>query len=118
MKAVTSTVPPESAVAADVAAGVLAQVPLVNQDTVTVPVGTTLESADGTQQFVVVAEAGNPLFSTGNNGFTMPAFVDTVSLPVKSLASGYATNAIAGSARHSAGRLASATWFTMRWPES
>lgn len=62
-----------------------------------IPVGTTLESADGTQQFVVVAEPGNPLFSTGNNGFTMPAFVASVSLPVKSLASGYATNAIANS---------------------
>jgi uncharacterized phage protein gp47/JayE len=61
-----------------------------------IPVGATMETADGTQDFVVVADSSNALFSPSLNGYTMPAFVTSITVPVQSLASGYATNALAG----------------------
>lgn len=67
-----------------------------SESTPFIPVGATLETADGSQQFAVVGDAGNPLFSTGLNGYTMPAFVASITVPVKSLASGYQTNVAAG----------------------
>ena len=62
-----------------------------------IPVGATMESSDGSQQYVVVADASNPLYSSDPPGFTMPGFVASITVPVKSINSGYATNAIAGS---------------------
>lgn len=62
-----------------------------------IPVGATVETADGTQAYAVVADPGNPIYSTGQFGYTMPAYTTSVTLPVKALAAGYATNAMAGS---------------------
>ena len=61
-----------------------------------VPVGATMETADATQQFIVVADSSNPLFSPVSNGYTMPSFVTSITVPVQSTASGQATNALAG----------------------
>lgn len=61
-----------------------------------IQVGTTVQTADGSQIFSVAADTTNPIFSPSLNGYTMPAMVGAISLPVLALTSGVASNVAAG----------------------
>ena len=61
-----------------------------------VPVGATVQTADGTQTFVVVADAANPAYSTDLNGFSMTQSVATLTVLVTAANAGPAANALAG----------------------
>lgn len=61
-----------------------------------IAVGTTVQTADGTQTFTVIADTGNPLYSAAQNGYTLPAYIASITVKMQSLNAGYATNALAG----------------------
>jgi uncharacterized phage protein gp47/JayE len=61
-----------------------------------VPVGTTVTTSDGSRNFTVVAGAGTPAWSATANGFTLPAGVAAVNVPVVAAVAGSAGNAQAG----------------------
>lgn len=58
-----------------------------------VPVGTAVQSADGTQQYAVIADTTNPAFSPSQNGYVIAAGVGSINTAVQSVNTGAATNA-------------------------
>jgi uncharacterized phage protein gp47/JayE len=62
-----------------------------------IPVGASVQSADGTQVATVVASATNPNFSASLNGYTMPLVATSISVPAANIAGGAAGNVSAGS---------------------
>lgn len=61
-----------------------------------IPVGATVQTADGSQTFAVIEDLGNPLYSSARGGYTMPAFLASITTPVRSINTGVASNALAG----------------------
>jgi uncharacterized phage protein gp47/JayE len=61
-----------------------------------VPVGATVQTADGTQQFAVVADTSNPAYSAALGGFSFTSGASTLTLKVQALNPGPAANAAAG----------------------
>jgi phage-related baseplate assembly protein len=62
-----------------------------------VPVGALVRTADGTQTFVVVADASNPAFSVPQNGYVLASGVATLDVPVQAQLAGSAGNVQAAS---------------------
>ncbi len=60
-----------------------------------VPVGSTVQTADGSQQYVVIADPTNGAYNAGLGGYTLANSVATVNVPVQALAAGSAGNAVA-----------------------
>lgn len=61
-----------------------------------VPVGATIQTADGSQSYTVTADAANPAYSPSAGGYVMSAGTGSVSVPVIAQASGAAANAQIG----------------------
>ena len=61
-----------------------------------VPVGTTVETLDGSQQFIVTTDTTNPAWDALLGGYDLAATVATVTVPVLALVAGSAGNAAAG----------------------
>src|SRR5581483_4813990 len=58
-----------------------------------IPVGTVVQSADGTQQYAVVADTTNPAFDPVQNGYVVAAMTSSVTVAVQAVNTGAATNA-------------------------
>lgn len=58
-----------------------------------VPVGTVIQSADGTQQYAVVADTTNAAYSASQDGYVIEAGVSSVAAAVQAVNTGAATNA-------------------------
>jgi uncharacterized phage protein gp47/JayE len=67
----------------------------VGNNAVTVPVGATVATNDGTQSFAVVAQASNAAWN-GSNGFIIAAGAASVTVPVQAVAPGLAGNVLPG----------------------
>ncbi|MEN7527032.1 baseplate J/gp47 family protein [Cupriavidus sp. DL-D2] len=61
-----------------------------------VPVGATVQTGDGSQQYSVTADATNPAYNGTLGGYVMVASVGSVVVPVVALVAGAAGNAIGG----------------------
>jgi uncharacterized phage protein gp47/JayE len=61
-----------------------------------VPVGTLVQTADGSQIFAVIADDALPTWDAINNGYTIALGVTSVSLPVMSTSAGSSGNVAAG----------------------
>lgn len=72
---------------------------------VLVPVGATVQTADGTQQFTVTIDTTNPAYNAGLGGYVIAAGVGNVTVPVQTLTAGAAGNAVAGSVSVIAGAI-------------
>ncbi len=57
-----------------------------------VPVGTTVRTGDGTQSFSVSADAANPAFNPGQNGYVLAAGTGAVTVPIVAASAGAAGN--------------------------
>ena len=72
---------------------------LTNTAQAVVPVGTIVQSSDGTQQYILNADATNPAYSatvvTGG-GFVIPAGTSSISVTATALTPGVAANVAAG----------------------
>jgi len=62
-----------------------------------VPVGSTMQTNDGSQSFKVTADPTYATYSAGNNGYTMPASIGTLIVPVAAVVPGAGGNVSAGS---------------------
>ena len=61
-----------------------------------IPVGATVQTADGTQTFTVIADATNAAWSATLNGFSMTSLASTLTVLVQAITAGPTANAIAG----------------------
>lgn len=61
-----------------------------------VPIASKVQSADGTQQYQVIADLSNPAWSVGLNGYTLGIGTGTVIAKVQALTAAAASNAAAG----------------------
>src|SRR5579872_3508049 len=61
-----------------------------------VPIGGTVELADGSQQYTVVVDTTNPAYSAALSGYVLAPGVATVNAPIKAAVAGAAANCIAG----------------------
>ncbi len=62
-----------------------------------IPVGATINTADGAQTFAVSADPANAAFSASLNGYTMPSMATTLSVPVVASVAGSGGNIAANS---------------------
>ena len=62
----------------------------------TIPVGSLVQTADGTQQYSVVANNANPLFNTSLNAYVLPIGTASGQINVQAVTAGTGANAIAG----------------------
>lgn len=62
----------------------------------TVPVGATIETADGSQDFAVVIDTTNPAWDGGLAGYVMAPGETTVSVPVVAVTAGSGGNVLSG----------------------
>ncbi|HUB91410.1 MAG TPA: baseplate J/gp47 family protein [Dyella sp.] len=63
----------------------------------TIPVGTQIQTGDGTQQFTVVADTTQPAFNIAANAYIIPAGTSSISATVMAVTAGTAGNVSAGS---------------------
>lgn len=63
---------------------------------VSVPVGATVETQDGTQRFVVVADSSNGNFDTEAGAYLMGDGVASITVPVRALTPGTPSNVLVG----------------------
>ncbi|WP_042298948.1 baseplate J/gp47 family protein [Paraburkholderia kururiensis] len=61
----------------------------------TIPVGSLVQSSDGTQQYAVVADTTNPAYSATLNAFVIPAGTTSVTVTVQAVTAGAAGNMLA-----------------------
>lgn len=73
---------------------------------VVVPIGATVQTSDGTQQFTVTIDTTNPAYNAGLGGYVIAAGVGNVTAPVQAVTAGAAGNAVAGSVTVIAGAIA------------
>jgi hypothetical protein len=63
--------------------------------TITIPVGSIVQTPGGAIQYQVVADATQPTWNAGANGYTLPAGASSLTATVQALAFGSASNVIA-----------------------
>lgn len=61
-----------------------------------VPVGATIQTGDGSQQFTVTIDTTNPAYNAGLGGYVLAAAVASISVPVQAASVGAAGNALIG----------------------
>lgn len=61
-----------------------------------IPIGSLVGSTDGSQQFSVTADTGNPLYNATLGGYLIPAGTATATVPVIASTAGAAGNALVG----------------------
>ncbi|GGH14922.1 hypothetical protein GCM10007036_14560 [Alsobacter metallidurans] len=62
-----------------------------------IPVGAQVQTADGTQNFTVIADSTKPAYSAAQNGYVLPIGVSSLAVPVKANTPSAASNVQAGS---------------------
>jgi uncharacterized phage protein gp47/JayE len=62
----------------------------------TIPVGTLVKTADGTQSFAVTIDTGNAAYSAALGAYVLAAGVSSLSVPVSAVIAGTAGNVLAG----------------------
>jgi uncharacterized phage protein gp47/JayE len=62
-----------------------------------IPVGTLVQTSDGSQQFKVIADSSNAAYSSTLGGYVIAAGTGSISAPVQAVVAGSAGNAAAGS---------------------
>jgi uncharacterized phage protein gp47/JayE len=62
----------------------------------TIPLGTVVQSGDGTQQFFVIADAAQAAFNAGDEAYLIPAGVASIAATVQAATPGLAGNLAAG----------------------
>ncbi|MDE2354611.1 MAG: baseplate J/gp47 family protein, partial [Betaproteobacteria bacterium] len=62
----------------------------------TIPIGSVVQSGDGSQKYTVTIDATNPAYSAGAGGYVIAAGVSSVTVPVQNTVAGAAGNAAAG----------------------
>lgn len=70
-----------------------------------VPIGTVVQTADGTQQFSVIVDTTNPAYSAALGGFVVAVGVSSITVPVQANTAGAAGNALAGTVTQITGAL-------------
>ena len=60
-----------------------------------IPTGSQVQTTDGTQSFMVVADTSNPAYNTTQSGYVVPASTASVTVPVSAVIAGSAGNASA-----------------------
>lgn len=70
-----------------------------------VPVGTVVQTADGTQQFSVIVDTTNPAYSAAFGGYVVAVGVSSITVPVQANTAGAAGNALAGAVTQITGAL-------------
>ena len=71
-----------------------------------VPIGATVQTGDGSQQYQVVVDAANPAYNATLGGYVLAVSVASVTVPVIALVAGVGGNAIAGAVSVIAGAIA------------
>jgi phage-related baseplate assembly protein len=61
-----------------------------------VPVGSTVQTSDGSQSFAVTADATNAYYSSILNGYTLPSSIASMTIPAAALVPGYGGNIAIG----------------------
>jgi Baseplate J-like protein len=61
-----------------------------------IPVGATVQSSDGSQNFTVTVDTTNPAYSATLNGYTLASSVATINVPVQDTVPGSAGNVVVG----------------------
>jgi uncharacterized phage protein gp47/JayE len=61
----------------------------------TIPVGTVVQSADGTQQYAVIADTTNPAYNATLSSFVVPAGTNSITVTVQAVTAGAAGNMLA-----------------------
>jgi uncharacterized phage protein gp47/JayE len=61
-----------------------------------VPIGATIQTGDGSQQFSVTIDTTNPAYNAGLGGYVLAAGVASISVPVQASSVGAAGNALIG----------------------
>lgn len=61
-----------------------------------VPIGTTIQTGDGAQQFTVTLDATNPAYSASLGGYVLAAGVGSINVPVAAATAGVGGNVSAG----------------------
>lgn len=61
-----------------------------------IPIGTTVQTGDGSQQFAVILDAGNPAYNPSLGGYVLAAGVSSISVKVSASTSGSGGNVSAG----------------------
>lgn len=62
-----------------------------------VPVGTTIQTSDGSQSFTVTLDTGNSAYNAGLGGYVIPVNTASVNVPVQAVSASTAGNVQAGS---------------------
>lgn len=70
-----------------------------------VPVGTLVQTADGSQKFAVVVDTTNGAYSSGLGGYVIPAGVPSVNVPVQAQTPGVLANVVIGGISSIAGAI-------------
>lgn len=60
-----------------------------------IPTGSQVQTTDGTQSFLVVADTSNPAYDATQSGYVVPASTASVTVPVSAVTAGLAGNASA-----------------------
>jgi uncharacterized phage protein gp47/JayE len=81
---------------ADAATGLVTFSRFTNTAQALVPVGTVVQTLDGTQQFTVVADTTNSAYSAPLGGFVIPAGVSSLAVLVSAVNASSASNVVAG----------------------
>jgi uncharacterized phage protein gp47/JayE len=61
-----------------------------------VPIGSLVQTTDGSQRFIVTIDTGNSAYNSGLGGYVMAIGISSVIVPVAAQVAGYAGNAAAG----------------------
>ena len=61
-----------------------------------IPVGATVQTADGTQIFTVIADTANPAYVPGSLSYTLAAGTASLAVPVKAVTAGAGANVVIG----------------------
>lgn len=62
-----------------------------------IPIGATVQSADGTQSYFVTIDATNTAYNAGLSGYVVPVGITSIAVPVMAVTPGGGGNAVAGS---------------------
>ena len=82
--------------AAKAATGPVTFARYTNTAAATIPVGTIVQTADGSQKYAVIADTAQPAYSAAAGGYVLPIGTSSITATVKSTSAAAAGNAAAG----------------------
>jgi uncharacterized phage protein gp47/JayE len=81
--------------AASAATGLVSFARFTNTQQATIPVGTSVQTSDGTQKYLVYADTTNPAYSSSLSAYIIAAGVSSINVPVQAVTAGTGANALA-----------------------